>query len=335
MQTRLKRAELDELAKQYSLGPDGVDALLDLAGARPGHKESLTFLARCFRYAAVLSLAASVVFFVAANWSRIPVFGRFALIEALLVAFTVAALVRPPPAFTGRAALLLAFVGTGALLALFGQTYQTGADVYELFLTWSLLGLPFVVAAQWSVTSAAWLCVLDLALCLFCGWNPRGGFLWIAFGDDRFSASHALLSAAALNLVGWFVAGKLDWPAVPDWVRRLTLFFGVGFVTWLGFIGVFTGDAWNAEGEDWIAIWTSLFLLALVATVAMRQRRDIFPLAAVAGSFVFLVTCWIARWMDDSHEGVFFMMALWLIAASTLGSRGLMRIAREWREVPT
>jgi uncharacterized membrane protein len=77
--------------------------------------------------------------------------------------------------FAGRGATFLAFVATGALLALFGQTYQTGADVYELFLTWALLGLPLVVAAQWGVASAAWVLVLNISLMLFSGWHPAGG----------------------------------------------------------------------------------------------------------------------------------------------------------------
>jgi uncharacterized membrane protein len=329
--TRLPRAELDRLARRHALNPEGSSVLLDLADARPGRAEVMTFLARCFRYAGVLSLGASIVFFVAANWSRIAVFGRFALLEVLLAVIVVVALIRPPPAFVGRAALLLAFVTTGALLALFGQTYQTGADVYELFLTWALLGLPFVVAAQWRGTTVAWIGVLDLALCLFCGWNPAGGVLWVLFDNNLFSTAHALLFAGLLNIAGWFVFEKLDWPAVPEWVRRLVLFFGLCFITWLGVVGVFGGDDWNSTGENWFAIAGSFGTLALIGSIAIRQRRDIYPLALAAGSFIFLITCWIARWMEDSHEGVFFMMALWLIATSTLGGRGLMKLARYWR----
>lgn len=331
MQPRLKRAELNRLARQYSLDAASAGTLLDLADARPGPAESRDFLSRCFRYVGVLSLGTSLVFYVAANWSRIAVFGRFALLEVVLALCAVVAISRPPPSFTGRASLLLAFITTGALLALFGQTYQTGADIYELFLTWSLLGLPFVIAAQWGVTSAAWVIVFDLALCLFCGWNPAGGILWALFDDNRFSTSHALMTAIALNLAGWFVFDRLQWRAVPEWVTRLTLFLGLCFVTWLGFNGCWAGGEWRAVGEDWLSIFGAFFWLSLVATIAVRQHRDIFPLALVAGSFVFIGTCWIARWMDRSHEGVFFMMALWLITASTLGGQGLMRLARHWR----
>ena len=234
MDSGLKRADLDRLASHYSLDAAASDTLLDLAGARPSRTESLTFLARCFRYAGVLSLGASVVFFVAANWSKIAVFGRFGILELLLILFVAIGLYKPPPRFLGRAATLLAFITTGALLALFGQTYQTGADVYELFLSWALLGLPLAVAAQWGVATAAWVLVLDLALGIFCGWTPRNGIFWSMFESDQFAATHALLFAATLNLAGWFVFERLDLRAVPEWVRKLILFFGFVFVTWLG-----------------------------------------------------------------------------------------------------
>lgn len=330
VQTRPTRAELDRLAQHYGLDPQASATLLDLADARPSRTESLTFLAACFRYAGVLSLGASVVFFVAANWSRIAVFARFALLEILLVVFVVVALIKPPPRFFGRAAMLLAFITTGALLALFGQTYQTGADVYELFLGWALLGLPLVIAAQWGAVSAAWICVLDLALCLFCGFNPRGGFLWVLFDGERFTTTHALLLAAALNIGLWAAFERLRWRAVPDWVRRLTLFFALCFVTWLGFVGAFAGERWDADGEDWLAITGSAAALAGIAIAAFAQRRDVYPLALALGSFVFIVTCWIARAMQGTHEAVFFVMALWLIVTSTLGGRGLMQLARAW-----
>ncbi|MES1263411.1 MAG: DUF2157 domain-containing protein, partial [Peristeroidobacter soli] len=112
-----------------------METVLDLADARPSRAEGTRFFANCLRIAGLLSLAAGIIFFVAANWSRVSVFGRFALIELVLIACAVLAWIKPPPAFLGRGAVFLAFIATGALLALFGQTYQTGADIYELFLS--------------------------------------------------------------------------------------------------------------------------------------------------------------------------------------------------------
>ncbi len=51
-----------------------------------------------------------------------------------------------PECTPGKAALLLATLLLGVFLALFGQTYQTGADPWQLFANWALLILPWEVA---------------------------------------------------------------------------------------------------------------------------------------------------------------------------------------------
>ena len=52
------------------------------------------------------------------------------------------------------ALLVLAGLFLGALLALLGQIYQTGADTWELFAWWALLLLPWALAGA---SQALWL----------------------------------------------------------------------------------------------------------------------------------------------------------------------------------
>jgi uncharacterized membrane protein len=331
MQPAPKRDELDRIAANYSLDEAGVSTMLEIAGASPDRADVRIFLARSAGIGAVLSLAAGVVFFVAANWSRIAVFGRFALLELLLLAFVAIALVKPPPRFVGRAAVLLAFVATGALLALFGQTYQTGADVYELFLTWALLGLPFAIVARWGVVSAAWVLVLNTALLLFCAWHPRGGLLWMVFDGTRFTTVHALLFAAYLNLALWFTFEKLALAAVPEWVRRLLLSCGFGFVTWVGIVGVVDNDfLFGQNATPGTAMLGAFAAMAVVSWLALRSRRDVYPLAVAMGSLIVVILCAVPRFTNDD-DAMFFGFAVWLIASSTIAGKVLMSLTRRWR----
>jgi hypothetical protein len=332
METKLKRDELDRLAEFYSLTPARADQMLKVADAQPSRAQQLRFFARCLQYAGVLSLAAGVVFFIAANWSRIAVFGRFALLQVLFVALIAFSLRRPPPRFVGRTALFLAFIVAGALLALFGQTYQTGADVYELFLTWALLGLPLVIAGQWGLSSAAWVLVLNTALLLFCGWQPRGGLMWALFDGQRFDTTHAILAAAALNVVLWIAAEHWRIAAVPEWVRRLTLFFAFVFITWAGLLGVSGSDIFFGHSRgDALALIGAAAAAVVVGANSLRLRRDVYPLALVLGSTILVVFCWIPNAFDIDELPLFFLMALWLCGASAVGGRGLMLLMREWR----
>src|SRR5262245_50037230 len=199
----MDRKELDGFIAHHALSEEGIAAAFEIANAQPSRAETLRFASQALRIAGVLSLAAGLVFFVAANWQDFRVFGRFALIEAVLIGSVVVATVRCPPAALGRYALLMAFVATGALLALFGQTYQTGADLYELFLTWSLVALPFAFAAQWSLTWAAWLTVLNVALALFCNTSRVGGWLWTLVDARGLRLVELLLLPTIVNLALW------------------------------------------------------------------------------------------------------------------------------------
>ena len=326
MQAQLNRTELDELADHYALEADGVETMLTLAQARPGRRATLEFLARVLRIGGVLSIAASIVFFVAANWSAMAVFGRFALLELLLVICVVAALIRPPPSGVGRAAMLLAFVTTGALLALFGQTYQTGADVYELFLTWTLLGLPFVLLARWSVSSAAWFVVLNTALMLYCGLHPVGGVLWLLLGSSRLEPAYVLMGACALNVALWFVFEFREMPSVPQWVRRLVISCAFGFGCWAGITAIF-GDEQGAAG----ALLLLAAAMAAVFLYARHRREDIYPIAVVMGTFIIVSLALLADTIKLDDEGVLLLYAVWLIGTSTAAARWLVVMARDWR----
>ncbi len=332
MQPKLKRSELDGLAEFHSLTPTKVEALLDLADARPSRAEGLRFFGLCLRIAGILSLAAGLVFFVAANWDRFAVFGRFALVELVLVACAIIAFLKPPPDFAGRGAIFLAFIATGALLALFGQTYQTGADIYELFLSWALLGLPLAVAAQWSVASAAWVVVLNIALLLFCGWHPTGGLLWALFGGMHFRPAHMIVGAAWLNLALWFTFEFWRVNAVPDWVRRLLLSCAFGFGTWAGLLVITDWDYGHQDPErDPLTTLALTFAMVSTTVYALRKRTDIYPLAVVMGAFIILSLVWLGQLNGMHDEGMFLMLALWLIGASTAAGRTLTVLHRRWR----
>jgi len=326
MQSKLNRSELDQLAAHYELQRDGVDTLLQLAQARPGRRATLDFLARVLRIGGVLSLASGIVFFVAANWSAMAVFGRFALLELVLVACVAAALVKPPPSSLGRAALLLAFVTTGALFALFGQTYQTGADIYELFFTWALFGLPFVLLARWSVSSAAWLVVLNTALMLFCGLHPTGGMLWIVFGSPHWQPAYVLMCAAWLNVLLWFVFELRELPSVPQWVRRLAISCAFGFGSWAGITAI-VGDESRAAG----ALLLLLAAMLAVFFYARYRRDDIYPVAVVMGTFIIVSLFGLGQTMEFRDEGVLLILAAWLIGTSAVAARLLTVMARNWR----
>jgi uncharacterized membrane protein len=324
----MNRKELDAFAAHYGLSAEGVETALALAGARPRRADIERFGVRLLHLSGVLSIAAGVVFFVAANWSALAVFGRFALVEAVLVAAVAFALWRPPPHAVGRYALLLAFIVTGALFALFGQTYQTGADVYELFLNWSLLGVVLAIAAQWSVVWAAWTLVVNVALALFCGARPEAGLFWLVFSG--LSQSQLLIVPLVVNALIWVASVALEgsrWAHVaPAWLGRFALACAVAYGTWGGMIVVVRSE----PGGGAVGLLVPLVVFTAVAMHTLRRRVDVFPLATIEASLIVLSTTAIAEYGNLDDVGIFFVLAAWLIVTSTVSGHYLMRLVRAW-----
>jgi uncharacterized membrane protein len=335
----VNRADLDAFVTHHRLSEPSVFVALDLANARPRKEELSHAAVRALRVAGVLSLAAGVVFFVAANWQALAVFARFAALQTLLITCIAAALWRPPPSAIGRLSVLGAFVVTGALLALFGQTYQTGADIYELFLGWSALAVPFVIAARWGVVSAAWVLVLNLALTLFCGVNPAAGLLWTMLGGFGLDSGELAVLAAAVNLALWIVlvtAYRSRYAAqarayAPRWVERFVLAAGVGFTTWAGGAALLGEWSSGRYQTDEGLLGLALVALAGVGVYAWRRRSDVFPLALVTGAVILLGVFAIVRIGEFGDSGVLFVTAAWLVVSSTLAGRFLTHRARAWR----
>lgn len=328
----MNRKELDAFVAHHGLAPEAVEVALDISGARPSAPEMRHFAMSLLQLAGVLSLAAGVVFFVAANWQDFGIAGRFGLVQIVLVVSVALAFWRPPPQRIGRCALLMAFISTGALLALFGQTYQTGADLYELFLTWAVLGFAFVVAGQWSVLCAAWLLVLNVSLLLFFGWRSQGGWLWVLFSPWHVSTSLLLLVPTAINLLLWMFTRYLtrtQWNALaPGWIGRFALACAFGYATWAGGYAITQSPV---GGHDWIALLAVLGLEAAIAVYALRMRSDVFPLTLAAASLIVLGTLGLAAHSGAHDLGIFFILAIWLIASSTISGRILMSLVRAWR----
>jgi uncharacterized membrane protein len=331
----MNRYELDTLIAHYKLDATAASEVLDAARARPARAELVRFAVRLLQLAGVLSLAAGIVFFIAANWDAFEVLGRFVLVEALLVVAVAIALWKPPPIAAGKYALLMAFILTGVLLALFGQTYQTGADIYELFLTWALLGIAYAVAGQWSVIWAAWVLVLNVALWLYCGWRPETGWFWLVFAGWEIHVAVLVLGPMLVNLALFAVAESLQRSrygyVAPAWLGRVVLACAVGFATWAGLLAIFGSELDSRTGGDALALLVLLSAFGGLAAYTLRKRTDVFPLALIAGSLIVLTTSALGDAMGTSDMGVFFVLALWLIASSTVSGRLLMKLVRSWQ----
>jgi len=335
----MKRATLDRVTEDYGLSEPAIEAALELSGARPSAGAWRAFAAWLMQGTGIAAVGAGIIFFVAANWQDYGVMGRFVLLQAaLLVAVGIAAW-REPPHRVGAAALVLAILLTGGLLALFGQSYQTGADLFELFLAWALLALPFALAAQSGAAWATWWIVLNVGMGLYCGMIGPQHFLWSWLDRGGITRTLVLLVPCAVNVGGAALfehLGRTRHAAhAPRWLVRLLLALGFIYGT-VASIAVVAGATWGRSEISSLpqnAFVIAFFALvsAAVAWATLRGRKDVFPMALVIGSWIAITTAILVTQLRFQDLGGFFLVAAWLIGTSTAAGVLLMRLVREWR----
>ena len=321
--------------EQAKLTRESMEAALDLAGLRPSQAEWQEFAVRAMRFAGVLSLAAGVVFLVAFNWQNLGLYARFGMVEAPLLAALVIAWVKGTDSSSGKLSLMLAVLLTGALLALFGQTYQTGADVYELFVAWAALTLPWVVACRYAPCWALWLLLLNAACGLYAGASFHRGLFHLFIDHWQWSPwsmpflLNLLLYVTLVMLSSWKELGLSE-----GWLRRGVMAVAMAFGTFVMFYRIFQSASSNDSGAA-AALEILLYLGASAAFAAHAyfQKEDVFNFAVLALSWIAVSSTLLVRSMMErgAEIGVFFVLALYVIGCSTGAVKGISYLGRQWR----
>lgn len=264
------------------------------------------FLLRCLLVFGTVLTVAGVVFFVAAYWQEFGRFGKFAALEGALLAAAVLAWRIGIDRLGGKVALTAAAMLVGALIALYGQTYRTGADAWENFLLWAALILPWVLAARFSALWLLWLGVANLAVRLY-GWQTHP---W----DQRFLVAAGVLNGVAW--IGWEMARRrgvrwLDGTWGPRLIGAATLLALLGPSMTLIY-GPISGDTNVAAG------WAALGLLLPLIFGSLRYYRQdepqVFMLALVlAAAVTLLTTFFVVRLLV--YDPGFGEAGVWLASA--------------------
>jgi len=289
-------------------------------------------------------LAAGLIFFFAYNWAELHRFGKFAVGFAAFgtaVAFSLFSPQRRPltPATRTnesapnleagtarqRAALFAAALCIGALLALIGQVYQTGTDLWELFALWALLALPFALLSRSVETWLLWLGVANTAL--FLGLGEGWTFFSIGTSLPRQLLCGIAFNAACLLLAERFARSPRFTPnrALPRTIALLAL----GGLCVGACAGVFNDD---------FAHFIPLFIAGAVLTLALYRhtRFDLVMLALGGTAAIIFGTIALGKLVESgsghhSWELLAMSCSVFLIVSSGLFITWLLKLHRAQR----
>lgn len=288
-------------------------------GGDPSPRQWRWFLDRFALWLGVALCAAGAICFIAANWDEIGKFARLFGLQAALVLTTIAAARLGPARASGQAALWLAMILLGGLLALIGQTYQTGADTWELFALWTALALPWAIAGRSPALWWQWLLLANVAYTLWLGLH-RG--LWSGYFE---SLAPNLGLFNGLLLLLWHAAGTRWAEFSGSTGRRLLAAAMIGCLSFAAMDAILGRE--DASPTP-IVLW---LLATLIAGVFhLRVRRDLVVLAMLALGTIAVVTAALAEGLLEDNDSAiaYLVIAIAVVAQATVAAMALRRLAR-------
>lgn len=320
--------QTEQLVKGRSLTPAECQRIYDYFGVRPGYPQWRKFLVPLLSLLGLLSLVAGAIFFVAWNWADMPKMAKFALAELLVVVLAVVVWWRWYDGLA-RSALLAAGLSFGALFALYGQIYQTGADSWELFRAWLFVFLPLaLIARQNSLWFCSWL-LANLTFQLYYTTVSMSLMDSAAFDGLDYFPTTALYSYLIVQVLCLVTREVLALRAIKHnphswlasrWFSRVMAGFLLLMLTSI-VAGNLSGWGYGSHHHFVTALW----LVVLLAGYFFYRYRhpDLCMLTLENASLAAIGCVLIMQMFDSSYDvgGLFMLgclMALWLTGCGAL-----------------
>jgi uncharacterized membrane protein len=322
-------------AEQGLIQGDVEDALA-ATQSRPAKKEWFSFISQFLMWSGAVAIAVGMIFFFAFNWDAMGRFAKFGLLEAIMLvaAFIYSRLDCQRPSST--VSLMAMALLTGGLLALTGQTYQTGADPWQLFAVWAALMTPWAVVGRSGTLWLLWIGLVNLTLVLYLN-TFRGMFgflfseedwLWIFLAvNSVFIAFFEVLacigsqqSALNNNAKTLFSSIALD----DRQAAQVSALIGGVTVTWLAIVAIFDNhdEVW---GLPVYAVW-----IAAIFYVYRYRVLDLVLLSGCVLSGIMVVTFLLGRTFENVlDDGAFLLISMAIIGLSAAGGVWLKKLANQ------
>lgn len=247
-------------------------------------------------------LVSGILFFFAFNWDQMPVSVKFSLVGLGILGSAYFAITPRVKVEVNKISLVATSLLIGVLLAVFGQNYQTGANAYDLFLTWLVIVTPLTLVSnfsyQWLFFSVLANTTLILAMVQY--FQVDSVFVGIAY--------LVLLNLILLVLPQFKpLYRNFQINNFYQQIQLVTLFTlaTAGFGFWL-----FTKDSSYQAKEVEGALWTLLIAVVVLGGGLgigwMKKQIYLFSYAVIA-----LVSCGLMLWMKlfkDATEGLLVYM---------------------------
>lgn len=315
------RQQILDWAASGQLQADKLEQALAVTNSMPSAAQNLVFFSRVVLVFAVLLLCSGVIFFFAYNWDDLSRYNKFALAQGAFIVSLLPLLKVNLQQPAGQAAMFAASLLVGALLALVGQSYQSGADTYQLFLVWALLITPWVLLARMPALWLLLLILLNISLVLALSalsirhlFAPFSNLGWSFFA----------LNSAAAGL--WMLTTqRLPATRLLRWGERAVSLYSLLIITVLA-IGYV--NSWSNSDEQTLPVWAAFSALWLY--LYRLRQLDLMMLSALVMAAIVLTVATLAHAFSGifPNDGMYFLLALLVTGLSSAAAVWLRKLSQ-------
>ena len=316
------RGRFIELVEQGAVPAEKISDALWTAGIFPDGRAWRVFMERLLLWLGGLALAFAAMYFIAYNWHVIGRFAKFGMVQGAMI-LAIAAFCRfPEQSAAGRVSLLVAAICLGVLLALYGQTYQTGADPWQLFFTWAVLMLPWAVIGRFAAIWILWAALLNITIILYCRTFP-GAFRFLPGSESGMFWLTFLFNTLVLAV--WELLWQMRGRAGERWALRLAAGGSAVPLTLLALQSVFDH---HGGGLPAVLVWAAW--LAVLYFIYRKTRPDLFMLVCGCLSAITVVVAFLGRHMlEEFYAGGFLVLALAVVGMGSAAAFWLKNVHQE------
>ncbi|MCX2741279.1 DUF2157 domain-containing protein [Pontibacter anaerobius] len=318
MKQSITRELIISIARHSNWQASGIGNRLRSEGLYATPRNWATFI-RLFLLGTGASFTlAGIIFFFAYNWADMHKFVKLGILEFLLLATTVAALITRLNKTIRNVLLTASAMLVGVLFAVYGQIYQTGANAFDFFWGWTYCVVLWVLVANFQ---PLWFIFLALLNTTFILYTQQVATHW-SFAvvlDVLF-----ILNAAAV--IAWEVlAAKGRVNVQHRWFPRILGLAAISLVTVSMISLLFT----NIREDYGLAYLLGFSMYGGAIWYGLRVR-ELFYLTAVPFSAIAFFTALITRFIDKAPELIMLLASLFVVGSITLLIQYLGKINRQW-----
>ncbi|MGB0525226.1 MAG: DUF2157 domain-containing protein [Flammeovirgaceae bacterium] len=323
---KVSRSLLYFLSQKGELEEDMLDDAFHESGIYPTQQETTRFLDRFILGTGAIFFVCGIVFFLAYNWADLHKFMKLGLVIGLLTASGIYTFLQDEKSYTRKIGLVVLCGLTGALFAVFGQIYQTGANAYDFFFGWTIMITAWVVISRFPALWLFYVVLINVTVILYAGQVHRAWGTVLVY--------EILFAVNTLVWLAWELATKRLKHFYQN--RFFPRIVGAAALTYstLAVLNVIFHNGYFYQLPEWhkpMAWITWLIASVLVFIIYRNTIKDLFFLAGIVLSAMVLF-CSIFIEIDFGAELTFFFLGICVVGVTFLTVTLLIKLNKKWKQ---